>query len=249
MKQVAGIILLSCFFIAGQQVPPSVVIPPIHVHLHSNINTSATAGNNTQVNTENTNTIENNNTQIQEVTQVQQPSLNEQMMSAYSLIVQYLKENWLLCTAVTVGTLYASLITYIWYAHYRIYHKHTWSTWQKHSTLEELMQQPSATLKATLVKHIASVYMNQQNPADPISPLTAFVVAYHKEEAELKKYLKIAGLIKKTPLYRILPTLQDEYAQNALTRLTFVYHLFVSWSADLTWEQLNAHGSSNHATA
>lgn len=240
MKRFVGVLLWSCFLASAQQNPsPVPVHPAVHVHVYNTAQSNATAENAAQIKVENT------NTQIQEVTQIQQPSLNTQLMSAYSLITQYIKEHWLLCTVVATGTLYVSLIAYLWHVHYRIYHAHMWSVWQNHQTLEELMQQPSATLKATLVKHIATVYMNSQNPADPIWPLTQFIVAYHKEEAELKKYLRITALIKKTPLYRILPTLHDDYAQAALTRLTFVYHLFVSWSADLTWEQLNKHGQNS----
>jgi hypothetical protein len=127
---------------------------------------------------------------------------------------------------------------------HRIQHTHLWSSWQRHQTMEQLMLQPHETLKAALVKDIAVQYINPDNPTDQVWPLTEFISACKREEKELRRYLAIAAVLKKTGLYKILPSLVDDYAQQALTKLLFVSHLFAAWSAEITLQQLYKKGMS-----
>ena len=242
MKRMAVVLLWSCFSAYAQQNPPPTT-PPIHFHIHNTVQSNANADNAPIMQVKTITAQMQEAMQVQEATQIQtQPSLNTQLLSAYAILTAYIKKHWLACSLVTAGALYGALVSYLLYAQHRMHHVHHWSKWQSHQTLEELMQQPSETLKIMLVKNIATHCMNTQNPTDPLWPLTQFIITFKKEEAELNRYLSITALIKKTPFYRMLPTLHDEHARNALTRLNFIYHLFASWSADLTWDQLTKIG-------
>lgn len=167
----------------------------------------------------------------------------DKIPALYNTCIQYLKENWVTCSLVTLAALYAALVTYLLYEDYALHQLYYWSMWQKHETMESLMKTPAATLQELLIKNIATQYINQTDPTDALWPLTHFIHAIQHEETRLKQYLSYAALIKQTPFFRILPALQDHYAQEALDRLHFVYHLFTSWSANLTWERLNQRGS------
>jgi hypothetical protein len=174
-------------------------------------------------------------TQIQPV--VQSSTLQDRLQPFYATVIAFMHKHWIGCGAIAVGALYGWLVTYILYMRHRIQHTHLWSSWQRHQTMEQLMLQPHEILKTALVKDIAAQYINPDNPTDQVWPLTEFMSACKREEQELRRYLSIAKIVKKTGLYRILPSLADEYAQQALTKLLFVYHLFTAWSADITWQQ------------
>jgi hypothetical protein len=209
---------------AGADVKPTTTLTPTHTQL---------APTHTQI-------------QTQPIAQpvVPQPTLQERLQPFYASLVAFMRNHWIGCSCIAVGALYSGLVTYILYMRHRIQHTHLWSSWQRHQTMEQLMLQPHETLKAALVKDIAVQYINPDNPTDQVWPLTEFISACKREEKELRRYLTIAGLLKKTGLYKILPSLADEYAQQALTKLLFVSHLFASWSADITLQQLYKKGMS-----
>lgn len=251
MKQIAGVLLLwSCFLCASHvplQTPPQaypsqqpfiIAIQPPPTSNQFFLNTSAENHIATQQKT--VTDITTTTVQKQEVAQ---PNLlqktHEQMESLFDIAKAYVTKHWLFCSISASCALYSALVTYILYARYRIQTVHRWSNWQLHATLEQLMQQTDAQLKLLLIKDIASYYINPQNPTDSLWPLTQFLIAVKEEERAINRYLSIAGIIQKTPFYRIFPTLYHDQARDALTRLTFVYHLFASWSADITWEQLH----------
>ncbi len=243
MKQMARVMLWSCFSICAQQNAQHQVygVPLsqnhyITLNLQNGSQSTAIAESIpvTQVTTV--------ATQTQETTTTLVPSLHNRISSGYTLLTDYLKEHWLACTLVTAAALYGGLIAYIVRTRNKIMHQHYWSKWQEHQTLDQLMQQPDGILKLHLIKEISARYVNPQNPTDSLWPLTQFFIAFKKEEAELKKYLTVAAYIKKTPLYRIVPQLHEEYITEALHRINFVYHLFTSWSADITWERLHKIG-------
>lgn len=156
----------------------------------------------------------------------------------YRSLQEYIKKHWLLCTLVTASALYAALFAYIVYTHHALHELHCWSIWHSHETFEQLSAHPHNILKKALVKDIAAHYINPTNPTDALWPLNHFMHAIKEEEFRLKRYLSIVSLIQRTPFFRVLPTLQDEFAKDSLNRLNFVYHLFSAWSADLTWERL-----------
>ncbi len=247
MKQNVGVLLLWSSFLYTSQPPtqqyqtvfvPYPIMQPSPQPTQVFVNTSAQNHTATQQNpvTE----IATSNIQRQELTP---PNLlqktHEQMESLFDIAKAYVTNHWLFCSITAACTLYSALVTYILYARYRIQNVHRWSNWQLHATLEQLMQQTDAQLKLLLIKDIASYYINPQNPTDSLWPLTQFLIAVKEEERAINRYLSIAGIIQKTPFYRIFPTLYHDQARDALTRLTFVYHLFASWSADITWEQLH----------
>lgn len=179
--------------------------------------------------------------QVQAQTVVQ-PTLQERLQPLYTTLKQFVDAHWLGCSLVAVSAVYGVLLTYILRARYRFQHSHLWSSWQRHQTMEQLMVQQHETLKAALVKDIAAQYINAENPTDQVWPLTEFISACKAEEHELRRYLAIAGVLKKTGLYRVFPNLNYDYAQQALTKLLFVYHLFAAWSAEMTWQQLRCKG-------
>lgn len=247
MKRIVGLLFWSCFLASAQhnEIPIATQSLPykIVLHVHNAVQSSASAENASITEVKTVTTQLQKAMQVQEVTQIQpQPSLNAQLLSAHAMLIDYIKKHWLACSLVTVATLYGALVSYLLYAQYRMQHVHYWSKWQNHQTLEQLMQQSSESLQIILIKNIATQCMNSQNPTDSLWSLTQFVIAFKKEEADLKRYLSIAAFIKKTPIYRLLPIVHDDYASNALTRLNFVYHLFTSWSADFTWDQLTKIG-------
>lgn len=215
---------------------PPTVTPTINVHTQSSAGSEAKPV--TQLVPINT------QTQAQLQPAVQQPSLQERLQPFCATLVTFMRKHWLGCGAIAVGVLYGWLMSYILYMRNRIQHTHLWSSWQRHQTMEQLMLQPHEILKTALVKDIAAQYINPDNPTDQVWPLSEFISACKCEEKELRRYLAIAAVLKKTGLYKILPSLADEYAAQALTKLLFVYHLFAAWSADITWQQLRNKGIS-----
>lgn len=257
MKQSIGVLLLTSSFLSashGQQPIPPYGYPhqPIFVYAiqpqsaPQQFFLNASAQNNTTTQQNPITEITPTNIQKQEMVQQQetvQPhflqNAHGQMKSLFDTVKEYANKNWLFCSITTACAFYTALVTYILYARYRIQNTHHWSNWQLHLTLEQLMQQTDTQLKVMLIKDIASYYINPQNPTDSLWPLTQFLIAVKEEERAINRYLSLTGIIQKTPFYRILPTLYHDQARDALTRLTFVYHLFASWSADITWDQLH----------
>jgi hypothetical protein len=248
MKRTVGVLLLGSFFLHAEQQQPIFyqVHPPQAAQMlvqfypnHTNHNSNITEQHPTI-------DVKTDIAQKQETTQIVSTPVPTQFETARATLESvwhsakhYLKEHWLFCSITTACAAYGMLLSYLLYARYRIRNSHRWSNWQIHLTVEQLMQQTDAQLKVLLIKDIASYYINPQNPTDSLWPLTQFLIAIKEEEKALNRYLSIAGFIQKTPFYRIFPALYHDYAREALTRLTFVYHLFASWSADITWEQLH----------
>lgn len=156
----------------------------------------------------------------------------------YDLMRSYIKEHCFFLSCIGIFSLYSALLFFLFNEHYALHTSYCWGVWRKNETFEQLCAQPHETLKIQLIKDIAAYYVNPQNPTDTMWPLSHFINATKKEEARLKHYIYVAKVLKKTPLLSILPTLQEEYAQEVLARLQFVYHIFTAWSADLTWEAL-----------
>lgn len=234
MKRILLTCSLSSILIAQQpQIIPTasgnIVLPQMIFHIHSNATAENVAK---QVVTTETNTTQ------QLVNTITTTPFEPDITGIYTALTAYLKKHWLFCSFIAASTLYGVLLTYLFYTHYALYELHHWSRWRNHATFEQLAKQSHEELKADLVKEIATYYINPQNPTDALWPLTKFIEKIHIEEQQLKRYLSITVLIKKTVLPRLLPRLQDEYAQTALARLHFVYHLFTAWAADLTWERL-----------
>ena len=243
MKQMARVMLWSSVSLYAQQNIPlpvySMALPQNQYFVVNLQNASQSTATAESIPVTQVTTIA---TQTQQTTTTIEPSLHSRFSSVYTLFTDYLKEHWLACTLGAAGALYAGLVAYILRTRTRIMHQHCWSKWQQHQTIDQLMQQPDGILKSQLIKEISAHYVNPQNPTDPLWPLTQFLSALKKEEAELKKYLTIAVYIKKTPFYRIVPQLHEEYVAEAVHRINFVYHLFASWSADITWERLHKIG-------
>ena len=154
----------------------------------------------------------------------------------YEYLKTYVKEHALFLASMSTFGLYALLICFLLNEHHALKESYYWSSWHKNELFESLYTHSPATLKMQLIKDIATQYVNPNNPMDPLWPLTHFISAIKKEELRLNRYIYIANIIKKTPLVRILPSIQDQSAQEALNRLLLIYRIFTEWSADITWD-------------
>jgi|GEM_PF-5389619 len=237
MKQILfAIILLGISPIHPAQQPPYPPQPYPPIVINNNLGATAQSQAQGATNTPIVTTI------TQQLPQLQS-QIQDTLSLSYKTLIQYLKDHWLLCSVVTASSVYAALLVYLLYAEHALHNLYYWSKWRHEEDLESLMKKPSQAIAEALVKDIAARYINPENPTDVLWSLSHFMQTIEYEECMIKRYITCTSIIKKTPFFRILPTLQDQYAQEALNRLHFVYHLFTTWAAELTWERLKNGGN------
>jgi hypothetical protein len=115
----------------------------------------------------------------------------------------------------------------------------SWSAWKHHIEFSDLALTPQDDLARELLNDIQRQYINYENPTDFVSPLSHFAQDLEKENRLLNAYIKIGDIIIKCHATLLFPINADliETARKRLERLSFVRHVFISWSAHHNLQQ------------
>lgn len=109
-----------------------------------------------------------------------------------------------------------------------------WSLWRSNFSCDELRLMPREHLARDLIRDIQRVYINTENPADFVHPLTEFMKAVDQEQTRLEEYLTIGHYLNKAyitsfSLYKTSKA--DEYVERLL-RLELFKTTFLEWLAE-----------------
>ncbi len=115
----------------------------------------------------------------------------------------------------------------------------SWSAWKHHIEFSDLALTSQDDLARELLNDIQRQYINYENPTDFVSPLSHFAQDIEKEQSLLSSYIKIGDIIMKCHASMLFPISADliENAHKRLERLSFVRHVFISWSAHHNLQQ------------
>lgn len=115
----------------------------------------------------------------------------------------------------------------------------SWSAWKHHIEFSDLALTPQDDLARELLNDIQRQYINYENPTDFVSPLSRFAQDLEKEQALLNSYVRIGEIIMKCHASILFPISVELIASayKRLERLSFVRHVFISWSAHHNLQQ------------
>jgi hypothetical protein len=137
-------------------------------------------------------------------------------------------------TGATILGTYATISALLLHDYYHMLQSTTWAHWKQKCSFEELCITPQKDLTHELLCTINKQYYNADKPTDFAHPLTTFMYAIDGEIKRCKRYLLIAGAIKKLHLMTVFPT--NDAKINEVTKLLerdlFIKHLFLSWLAE-----------------
>ncbi len=131
----------------------------------------------------------------------------------------------------TIITAYSSIYIFLLHDYYYLKDTQRWSCWKSDYSFEHLCATPHTELTQELIRSIGEYHYNRKNPNDASHPLITFIATIETEVKTCKRYLKIAGTIKKLHLTNIFPINDAKIGETKrfLERCLFVKHLFLSW--------------------
>lgn len=130
-------------------------------------------------------------------------------------------------------SLYLYTFLYIIRTQYFLQHAKNWHNWKKELSLEQILATPTTQLSENLISLILSLYINYQNPADTITPLTKFMESIEMEIKKIKQYIAIGTWLISLKIAIILPINETKIliAQQKLQRVLFIKHIFIEYIA------------------
>ena len=156
-----------------------------------------------------------------------------------ALLTSWIKNNKWMCAGISIGSLYSLLCVHLMRGNFFLASKAQWCNWLHEKTIIQLQELTQKEIRSSLLKEIHNRYFNPHDPTNTIIPLVLFMKDLEHEKIILSRYLKIARALKKCRLFLIFPTniQQIEKAQDALNRLSFFKHTFISWAAEVNLEK------------
>lgn len=123
--------------------------------------------------------------------------------------------------AISVGSLYASLLLYLSYQAHNVRNYEGWGSWKKQVSLDVLQEIDGENIMQELCKDICAHYGAQQ-------ALISCMQDMHKELASLQHFLALHKEFKRWKIDIIFPDHQTEQliAQEKIDRLYFLQSLF-----------------------
>lgn len=233
-KSIITIILCftSCAIIATTPVPPPPSLPaPTNPEPKVFMNVNVQANNNTfQIGTE----IINKMRELWGHSTTFATHQYHSLLDATSLCISALSEHKTTLFGMGVVIAYGALQWRITSLHAYLENPALWSLWRSNFSYDELRLMPRENLARDLIRDIQRVYINTENPADFVHPLTEFMKAVDHEQKKLEEYLSIGYYLNKAyitsfSLYKISKA--DEYVERLL-RLELFKTTFLEWLAE-----------------
>jgi len=192
---------------------------------------------NTNQNSENNNKLDNKSLQTNEQMQAAlQKTFNdaqEMYKNATTSIIDYIKNNKIKCSCITLASFYA-------YISYQIYTKQqvvdnpsAWSNWYNNYSIEELFAIPGEKLGGELLHEIQSRYADPENPTNFIYSLVQFSKILQAEIDALEDQKTIYTWIQRMHCNQIFFIDNNAITeiQTKIHKVLFLKHIFTTWYA------------------
>ncbi|MCK5632867.1 hypothetical protein KAH94_03905 [bacterium] len=119
-----------------------------------------------------------------------------------------------------------------------------WSSWKKGCSIAELLAIPQNDLSNELICKIQSVYIQAEQPTNPMDSFSLFIQGVDLEMKQLKSFKTLCSRISNLGLQDLFPSYSEkkEQIEERIERLVYFKNAFSSWLAEYKLKRLEATG-------